>query len=221
MWREDYVSTFLEKDIPNLGINIPAKALRRFWMMLAHYHGNIFNASEIGTSMGVAHTTARRYLDVLTGTFMIRELQPWYENVGKRQVKLPKIYFRDSGIFHTLLGITNKDELLHHPKLGASWKGFALEEVIRHFQTKPEEAYFWAIHGQAELDLLIVKRGKRLGFEIKFTDQPKVTGSMKKAKGLLELDDLVVIFPGNKSFLIDEGIHAVGLETLILSPDKQ
>ncbi len=213
-WREDYIITFLERDIPNLGINIPAKTMRRFWMMLAHYHGNLFNSSDIGTSMGVAHTTARRYLDILTGTFMIRELQPWHENIGKRQVKLPKIYFRDSGIFHTLLGIADDKELIHHPKMGASWEGFALEEVIRHFQAKPEEVYFWGVHGQAELDLLIVKRGKRLGFEIKFTDQPEVTSSMLKAKELLQLDNLVLVFPGNKIFAMNRGIHAIGLEAL-------
>jgi uncharacterized protein len=213
-WREDYILTFLERDIPNLGINVPAKTMRRFWMMPAHYHGNIFNSSEIGSSMGVAHTTARRYLNILTGTFMIRELQPWYENIGKRQVKLPKIYFRDSGIFHTLLGITDNQELIHHPKMGASWEGFALEEVIRHFQAKPEEVYFWSVHSQAELDLLIVKKGKRLGFEIKFTDKPEVTTSMLKAKELLDLDNLVIVFPGKKVFSMDKGIHAIGLETL-------
>lgn len=213
-WREDYILTFLERDLPNLGINVPAKTMRRFWMMLAHYHGNIFNSSEIGSSMAVAHTTARRYLDILTGTFMIRELQPWHENIGKRQVKSPKIYFRDSGIFHTLLGITNSEELIHHPKMGASWEGFALEEVIRHFQAKPEEVYFWSVHSQAELDLLIVKRGKKLGFEIKFTDKPQLTPSMLKAKELLNLDNLIIVFPGKKVFSIDKEIHAMGLEAL-------
>lgn len=212
-WREAYVSTFLERDIPNLGIGVPAPMLRRFWMMLAHYHGNIFNASEVGKSLGVAHTTARHYLDILTGTFMMRELQPWFENISKRQVKASKIYFRDSGIFHTLLGITDRHSLLTHPKLGASWEGLALEEVIKKHRARPEECYFWAVHNQAELDLLLIKAGKRLGFEIKYSDAPKCTKSMQQARELLQLDSLTVIIPGKEEFPLGEGIQAVGLES--------
>lgn len=211
-WRTSYVSTFLERDIPNLGIQIPAPMLRRFWMMLSHYHGQIYNSSEIGKSMGISHTTARRYLDILTGTFMIRQLQPWFENIEKRQVKSPKIFFRDSGIFHALLGVAYRGELQNHPKLGASWEGFALEEIIRFHEAPPEESYFWAIHNQAEIDLVIMKRGKRIGFEFKYADAPAVTKSMKMAQNLLHLDALYVIFPGKEHYFLDENIEAVGLE---------
>lgn len=214
-WRKSYIRTFLERDIPNLGIHIPPKTLQRFWMMLAHSHGHIFNSSDIGRSLGVAHTTARHYLDILTGTFMIRELSPWFENINKRQVKSPKIYFRDSGIFHSLLGIETREALLFHPKLGASWEGTALEEIIRHHNATPSEAYFWGIHEQAELDLLIVKNGKKLGYEIKFTDAPKLTPSMKAAQALLQLDSLSVIYPGKGRFPLGNGIEAMGLETAL------
>jgi predicted AAA+ superfamily ATPase len=211
-WRIAYIKTFLEQDIPNLGITIPANTLRRFWMMLAHYHGNIFNASELGQSLGAAHTTIRHYLDILTGTFMIRELTPWIENIEKRQIKSPKIYFRDSGIFHTLLGIENQNALHHHPKLGASWEGFALEEIIRHHQATSSEAYFWGVHNQAELDLLLVTKGKKLGFEFKYTDAPRLTKSQTIAQEILELDEFTVIYPGKKSYSLSEKVRAVGLE---------
>jgi len=199
-WRKQYITTFLERDIPNLGIRIAPIALRRFWMMLTHYHGQTFNASEIGQSLGVADTTVRNYLDILTGTFMVRQLIPWFENIKKRQVKKPKIYFRDSGIYHTLSEITDKHTLLHNPRLGASWEGFALEEIIRIHQVMPEECFFWGIHGQAELDLFIIKNGKRLGFEFKYNDAPKKTKSMELAIDMLKLDALQVIYPGNKDY---------------------
>jgi len=206
-WREQYITTFLEKDIPNLGIRIAPQALRRFWMMLTHYHGQAFNTSEIGKSLGAADTTIRHYLD----RFMVRQLLPWYENIKKRQIKTPKIYFRDSGIFHVLIGITDKKSLLHHPKLGASWEGFALEEVIRSYQAIPQECYFWGIHEQAELDLLLIKRGKRMGFDFKFRDAPKLTKSMKIAVQTLNLDSLEVIYPGEKDYQLDEKIKAKAL----------
>jgi predicted AAA+ superfamily ATPase len=215
-WRAAYVTTFLERDIPNLGIQIPPRTLRRFWMMLAHYHGAIFNASEIGTSLGISHTTARHYLDILTGTFMIRELSPWIENINKRQIKSPKIYFRDSGIFHNLLGISTLQALQHHPKLGASWEGFALEAVIQGHHAKPEECYFWGIHTQGELDLLILKDGKRLGFEFKYSDAPRLTSSMKLAKDALRLDKLTVIYPGKSHYHLSETIEVRGLEGYLL-----
>ncbi len=205
-WREFYVRTFLEQDIPNLGITIPPVALRRFWSMLAHYHGNIFNASELGRSFGASDVTMRRYLDLLTGTFMIRQLQPWYENGKKRQVKSPKIYFRDSGILHTLLAIHDRNELLLHPKLGASWEGFALEEVIRRHQARPEECYFWATHGGAEVDLLIYQDGKLKGFEFKYTDAPTLSKSMQIAVADLSLDHLEVIYPGEVDYALTEKI---------------
>lgn len=210
-WRKAYVATFLERDIPNLGINIPHQTLRRFWMMVAHCHGNIFNASEIGQSLGIAHTTAREYLNILTGTFMLRELVPWFENINKRQIKSPKIYFRDSGIYHYLLGIPDKTALINHPKLGASWEGFALESIIRHHQAYPEEVYFWGIHSQAELDLLIIKNGKKLGFEFKYSDKIQMNTSMKAAIEYLTLDELTVIYPGNKSYQLSEKIKVCGL----------
>jgi uncharacterized protein len=216
LWRQEYVRTFLERDIPALGIQIPPVSLRRFWMMLAHVHGQIFTAADIAKSLGVSDHTVRRYLDILAGTFMIRVLSPWWENIGKRQVKSPKIFFRDSGLFHTLLDIQTQDHLLHHPKMGASWEGFALEEVIRHHAAQSEETYFWATHNQAELDLLILQGGRRLGYEIKYTERPKVTPSMRIALKDLKLDHLCVIYPGERRFPLGEGIEALNLAHLIM-----
>ncbi len=215
IWRREYTQTFLERDIPNLGIRISPIELRRFWMMMAHYHGNIFNASEIGKSLGLNHKTIRNYTDILMGTFMLREIPPWFENISKRQIKSPKIYFRDSGILHYLLNIPNEDSLYHHPKLGASWEGFALESIIRHHEASDGEYYFWATQGNAELDLLIIKNGKRLGFEFKYTDMPKVTKSMTIAVKDLTLDKLVIIFPGKASFSLTHHIDAIGLESYL------
>lgn len=215
LWRKNYITTFLEQDIPKLGINIPANNLRRFWLMISHYHSNILNASEIGRSLNLSNVTIQKYLDILSGTFMIRQLSPWFTNLKKRHVKSPKIYFRDSGILHTMLGIEKQIDLNNHPKLGASWEGFALEEIIRHHQATPEECYFWSLHSGAELDLLIVKDGKHHGFEFKFTDKPKVTASMRSALENLELDSLTVIFPGNESFKLTEEINAAGLENYL------
>ncbi|NGX53741.1 MAG: hypothetical protein K1000chlam4_00458, partial [Chlamydiae bacterium] len=211
-WREAYITTFLERDIPNLGLRVPPRTLRRFWMMLAHYHGAILNASELGKSFGISHTTVRNYLDILTGTFMVRELQPWFENIKKRQVKTPKLYFRDSGLYHSLANIPDREALQVNPKLGASWEGFALEETIRLHQATPGECYFWSIHSTAELDLLILKDGKRRGFEMKYADAPKLTKSMQLALDLLNLDELTVLYPGEKSYPLHEKIRVVGLE---------
>ena len=214
-WRLAYIATFLERDIPNLGIQIPPRTLRRFWMMLAHYHGCIFNASEIGASLGISHTTARQYLDILTGTFMIRELSPWIENnINKRQIKSPKIYFRDSGIFHSLLGINDLDTLQNHPKLGLSWEGFALEEVIGFHHAEPQECYFWGIHSQADLDLFIFKNGKRLGFEFKYADAPALTKSMTIALNDLKLSHLWVVYPGDKDYKLSAEISVISLSDL-------
>lgn len=214
-WRKGYIATYLERDIPSLGFQIPPTALRRFWLMLTHYHGQIFNASEIGRSLGAADTTVRRYLDILAGTFMIRILAPWAENLGKRQVKSPKVYFRDSGLLHTLLGV-NSAKMLHlHPKLGASWEGFALEEVIRSRAATSEEVYFWGTHGEAELDLLIIKDGRREGYEFKFADRPTVTRSMTLAMRDLNLDSLTVVYPGDKAFPLSDGIRAAGISAFL------
>jgi len=214
LWRQNYISTFLERDIPALGFDIPAQQMRRFWLMLAHYHGQIFNASEIGRSLGVSDHTVRKYLDILAGTFMVRILYPWFENLKKRQVKSPKIYFRDSGVLYALLGITDKKQLLTHPKLGAFWEGFALEEVIRTLKASSEMCYFWATQANAELDLFIHKEGKRLGFEFKYADAPKVTKSMRISIADLKLDHLAVLYPGDEIFPLAENITAYGVETM-------
>ncbi|MCH9625365.1 MAG: hypothetical protein S4CHLAM123_05380 [Chlamydiales bacterium] len=214
LWRKFYISSFLERDIPQLGINIPAHALKRFWAMLAHYHGNVFNASELGRSFGTSSVTIRRYLDILTGTFMVRQLQPWHENFKKRQVKSPKIYFRDSGILHSILDVENLSQLQIHPKIGASWEGFALEELLR---IHHGEAYFWSTHSGAELDLLILEKGKRLGFEFKYSSAPKMTKSMQISFRDLKLDELTVIYPGDVDYILAEKIFVKGLKNYLHS----
>jgi predicted AAA+ superfamily ATPase len=208
-WRDGFVRTFLERDIPQLGFRIPAPAMRRFWTMVAHYHGQTWNASELARSMGLSDKTVRGYLDILTGTYMVRQLQPWFENLGKRQVKAPKIFFRDSGLLHHLLDLPDRHALLGHPKVGASWEGFAIEQVLRAYQ--PSEAYFWSIHSGPELDLLFEHGGRRLGFEIKFTEAPRPTPSMRAAMSSLDLDHLYVVHPGAHRFPMEAGITAVPL----------
>lgn len=219
-WRHSYISTFLEKDIPQLGINIGAQTLRRFWNMIVVYHGNILNASEIGRSLGIAHTTVQHYLDILTGTFMIRQLKPWHENISKRQVKSPKIYFRDSGILHTFLRIANEKDLKNDPKLGSSWEGFALEQIIEKSHIRREDCYFWSTHTGAELDLLIFKGKKRFGYEFKFADQPRLTKSMITAKNDLKLDSLTIVHPGVGDFPLEKSIRAIGLKEVLESFDS-
>lgn len=214
-WRNSFVKTYLERDIPNLGIDIPSENLRRFWMMLAHYHGCIFNASELGRSLGFSHKTMQHYANILSGTFMIRQLQPWFENISKRQVKSSKIYMRDSGIFHSLIGVNSYSDLTLHPKLGASWEGLALEEIIRHFKADQEDCYFWATHQQAELDLLIIKNGKKYGFEMKYSGAPKLTKSMHIANQDLSLESLIVVYPGDVNYPLKDNIEVVGLKNLL------
>lgn len=218
-WRRHYIQTYLEQDIPNLGIQVPPQALRRFWMMLAHYHGQLFNASELGRSLNLSHTTIQRYVDILAGTFMIRILHPWYENLKKRQVKTPKILFRDSGIYHALNGIETQEHLDIFPKIGASWEGYALENVLSTFDLHHQDAYFWSTHSGAELDLLILEGQRRIGFEFKYTDRPKTTKSMLSALENLGLKQLIVITPGTHSFAMHEKIQAYGLQQWI--KDKQ
>lgn len=215
IWRNEYVRTYLEQDLPNLGLRIPAPHLRRFWMMLSHMHGQIFNASQLASSLDISDHTAKRYLDILTSTFMVRQLTPWFENTKKRQIKSPKIYFRDSGIFHFLQGIQSHDNLLVHPRLGASWEGFALEQVIAATGATTEEVYFWGVHGVGELDLLIIKNGKRIGFEIKHTSKPTFTSSMRMALDELKLDSLSIIYNGENSFTLADRVTATTLEDLI------
>ncbi len=215
-WRQAYISTFLERDIPALGISISADALRRFWMMIAHYHGQLINYSELGRSFNAADTTVRRYLDILSSTFMVRQLPPWFENIRKRQVKSPKLYLRDTGIFHSLIGISGYEEIQFHPKLGPSWEGFVIEEIIRKYNAQPGECYFWSVYGRAGLDLLIIKDGRRLGFEVKYTDSPKVTKSMLTAHNDLKLDKLDLVYPGTESFPLGRNIQATCLRDMIV-----
>ncbi len=212
VWRSRFVSTFLERDLPAAGMGISPVTMLRFWTMLAHYHGQTWNASEIAGAMGISATTTRRYVDLLTHTFMIRQLQPWHENLGKRQVKAPKIYFRDSGLFHTLTHIKSESDLLTHPKIGASWEGYAIEEVLRHYQ--PDQEFFWATHNGAELDLLLFKDGKRIGIECKRRDAPKLTASMKISMEDLKLNELHVIYPGTKAYPLGESIQVLPLISL-------
>jgi uncharacterized protein len=208
VWRENYIRTFLERDLPQLGLSIPAAAMRRFWMMLSHYHGQIFNASEIGKSLGVSDKTIKGYLDILTGTYMLRELQPWYENISKRQVKRSKIYFRDTGIYNFLNNIENSTDLFNKPHLGALWEGFALEQIIQSQKYSSENCFFWSIHNQAEIDLFVLYKGKRIGFEFKYADIPKMTKSMHMAKEILKLDEFYVVYPGKTTYKIDTSVIA-------------
>ena len=212
-WRRQFLQTFLERDLPQLGVTIAAAALRRFWNMLAHYHGQIWNAAELARAMAVNESTVRRYLDLLTGVLMVRQLPPWFENLGKRQVRAPKIYLRDSGLLHALLGIANQRDLEHHPKVGASWEGYAVEEVLKALQ--PDEAYYWATYSGAEIDLVLFKRGRRIGVECKRADAPTLTPSMRIAMADLKLDELLVVYPGDKRYSLAAKIDAVPLAQLV------
>ncbi len=212
IWRTQFVRSFLERDLPQLGVNIPAAALRRFWTMLAHYHGQIWNAADPARSLGVAESTVRRYLDLLTGVYMVRQLQPWHENLGKRQVKAPKIYIRDSGLLHHLLGITTPADLEAHPIAGASWEGYALEAAMAAVQ--PDESYFWSTYQGAELDLLMFKNGRRLGVEFKRADAPRLTPSMRVAVEDLRLDHLTVLYPGAQQYALGDRITVRPLAAL-------
>ncbi len=212
VWRRGFVRTFLERDLPQMGITIPATTLLRFWTMVAHYHGQVWNAAEPARSLGVSEPTVRRYLDLLAGAFMVRQLRPWHENLKKRQVRSPKVYLRDTGILHSLLGIGSQRELLSHPKLGASWEGYAIEEVLK--VREWAEAYYWATHQGAELDLLLLDAGRRLGVEVKHADAPRVTRSMRIALEDLRLDHLTVLYPGDMSYELDERISVVPLAAL-------
>lgn len=214
-WREDYMRTYIEQDLPVLGVSSAPEGIRRFWMMLTGYHGQIFNSSEISVSLGISHPTAKYYLDILTKTFMVRQLQPWFENILKRQVKRPKVYIRDSGLFHTLLQLYDKKDLLMSPKLGASWEGFALEQILSTLQVESHHCYFWAIHAQAELDLLIFYKGKRLGFEFKYQDAPAMTKSIAVALECLKLDQVFIIYPGEVEYLVNDKVKVLGLSFFI------
>jgi predicted AAA+ superfamily ATPase len=214
-WRREFIRTFLERDLPQLGITVGAATLRRFWMMVAHYHAQIWNASEFGRSFGVADHTARNYLDILTAALVVRQLQPWFENLSKRQVKAPKIYVRDSGLLHSLLNLPTLVDLKSHPKVGASWEGFAIEQIIHRLGANPEECCFWATHAGAELDLFVIRGRQRLGFEVKRTSAPVVTPSMRSALADLRLARLDVIHAGTKTFPLGPRLRAVAMERLL------
>lgn len=214
-WRVGFIRTFLERDLPQLGISIRSATLRRFWTMLAHYHGQIWNSSEFARSFGVADTTVRNYLDVLASALVITELQPWHENIGKRQIKSPKVYLADTGILHSLLNITQLRDLERHPKLGASWERFVIGQVIRQLGAKPDECYFWGTHAGGELDLLVVRGRLRLGFEVKRTSSPRLTPSMRNALHDLKLKTLDVIHAGEQTFHLAAGVRAVAFSRLL------
>lgn len=209
IWRRDFIRTLLESDLPQMGVRVPAATLQRFWAMLAHFHGQLWNGAELGRSLGVNQTTCRRYLDLLVGVFMVRLLQPWHTNLLKRQVKAPKLYFRDTGLLHQLLQIPDHDALLCHPRLGSSWEGFVIEQLLEAW--RPEGAWFWATHGGAELDLLVMHRGQRIGVEIKRADAPRLTASMRQALADLELDRLLVITPGERCYRLNGRTQVMSL----------
>ncbi len=217
-WRKNFIQTFLERDLPQAGISIAPMALFRFWSMLAHYHGQVWNAAEPAKSLGVSQPTVRRYLDLLTGFFMVRQLAPWHANLKKRQVKSPKIYFRDSGLLHQILGIRSEKDLLGSPKCGASWEGYVIEEAIQTCQ--PDESYFWGTHNGAEIDLIMVKDGRLIGVECKRMDAPKLTPSMQIAMEDLKLDRIAVIYPGLKRYPLTDKIEAVPLQEFSRSGEE-
>jgi uncharacterized protein len=208
-WLESFRATFLERDLPNLGIQVPAATIGRFWSMLAHFHGQIWNASEVARSMDCSNQTAGRYRDVLEGTFMLRVLPPWFENLGKRLVKSPKVYLRDSGMLHHLLGIDTHRGLQSHPRYGASWEGFALEQILNRFGAR--DSYFWATQAGAELDLLLLRHGQRFGFEFKCSDAPSSSRSMHIASADLGLEHLFVVYPGAMRYPLGPKITALPL----------
>lgn len=214
-WRLDFIRTFVERDLPQLGVGIAGMAMRRFWSMLAHHHGQVLNLSALGRAMGVSDNTIRSYVDTLAGTFVVRVLPPWFENVAKRQVKRPKAYLADPGLLHGLLGLETMEDLERHPILGASWEGFALAQTVRRLGARAEECYFWGTHGGAELDLLVVRAGRRLGFEFKRSETPKTTRSTHSARTTLKLDRLDVVHAGPKTFPLDADTRALSLHRIL------
>lgn len=212
-WRQDFIRTFLERDIPQLGIRIPAETLRRFWLMIAHYHAQIWNGAELARALGVTEPTVRHYLDLLTGTYLLRQLPPWFENLGKRQFKSPKVYVRDSGLLHALLGIPTRADLDGHPKFGASWEGFALEQVLSVFGT--DQAYYWGTHAGAELDLMLIHRGRRYGVEFKASAAATMTRSLHIALADLRLERAWIVYPGGETYPVDDRVEATPLKSLI------
>lgn len=213
-WRDGFIQTFLARDVPELGSLVPSTTLRRFWTMLAHWHGQIWNGAEFGRAFGVSHTTVRRYLDLLTSVFVVRQLQPWHENIAKRQVRSPKVYIQDSGILHALLGLASREDVVSHPKVGASWEGFAVGQIVNLLGAAAEQCFHWSTHSGAELDLLVLAGNKRYGFEIKRTEAPRLTASMRSAFETLKLDRLEVVHAGDKRFALAKGIGTLPASSL-------
>lgn len=211
-WRQDFVRTFLERDLSQLGFNLPSQTMRRFWIMLAHYHGQIWNAAEFARSLGVSEPTVKRYLDILTGAYMVRQIQPWYENLQKRQVKAPKVFIRDSGLLHALLSLPG-NEIQTNPKLGASWEGFVIEQILN--RIKSRDYFYWRTHAGLELDLLVMKNGKRLGFEIKYSETPKVTRSMLQIIDDLKLDQFFIVYQGKHRLELEAKIQLLPINDIV------
>lgn len=220
-WRRQFLRTFLERDLPQLGVRIPSVTLRRFWTMLAHYHGRTWNSSQFASSFGVADTTVRRYLDLLTSAMVVRQLPPWFENVGKRQVKSPKVFVADSGLLHTLLDLETLDQIESHPQLGPSWEGFVVAQITSHLGARHDQTYFWATHAGAELALLLMLQDRRLGFEIKRTVTPKLTRSLRAAIDTLGLDRAFVVHAGRDSFPLADGVEAIAASRLLTDLDRR
>ena len=212
-WRQDFIRTFLERDLPQLGIRIPAPVMRRFWSMVAHQHGGIWNNSAVGGSLGEAHSTVKHHLDVLSSALVVRVLQPWFENLGKRQIKAPKVYVRDSGLLHALLGIHSQDALDKNPKLGASWEGFVIEQLLT--EIRPSQAYYWRTQAGAELDLLLLHHTQRIGIEVKYGDAPAMTPSIATACTDLKLNRLVVVYPGSRRYSLSDKVQVMSLPDAI------
>ena len=208
-WRDGFIRTFLARDVPELGSLIPSATLRRFWTMLAHWHGQLWNGAEFGRAFGVSHTTVRRYLDLLSSVFVVRQLQPWHENIAKRQVRSPKVYVGDSGILHALLGLTGREEIVSHPKVGASWEGFVIQQIIHLLAAHPEQCFHWSTHSGAELDLMAVAGNRRYGFEVKRTEAPRLTPSMRSALATLGLERLDVVHAGTERYRMAPKIRAL------------
>ena len=208
-WRDDFLRTFLERDLPGLGSTVAPATLRRFWTMLAHWHGQLWNGAEFGRAFGVAHTTVRRYLDLLTSVFVVRQLPPWHANVAKRQVRSPKVYVGDSGILHALLGLTTREALVSHPKVGASWEGFVVRQITHLLAARPDQCFHWSTHSGAEIDLLVVAGHRRYGFEVKRTEAPRLTASMRSAMETLDLQRLDVVHAGRRLYKLAPRVRAL------------
>ena len=214
-WLDNFIRTFLERDVLAFDNMVPSATLRRFWTMLAHWHGQLWNGTEFGRAFGVAHTTIRRYLDLMTSVFVVRQLQPWYENIGKRQVRSPKIYIGDSGVLHALLGLTTREQIVSHPKVGASWEGFVVQQIIHLLAAHPEQCFHWSTHSGAQLDLLVVAGNRRYGFEIKRTEAPRRTPSMRSAVETLGLEHLDVVHAGPDRYALAPHIRALPAAQLV------